>query len=273
MISSDKNLREKIIGDLLITGFPLEVYVSNTLVKAGGWSVTNSPLYIDPDDNVTRELDIRALKIYSEGSKDKVRNNISVFSHLIIQCKKSSKPWVFFDNAGDDYFWLGFYSLKCDKNDFMTSLCRKGDTIGFTTHRYKNIKRHKSFHVFSTKEKEGNKEIYEALITSCKALEYYKNMYLTGNTAHFFTPIVVLDGTLWSASLSKTSKIKLKQVKNLVVRFDYIFGDDKKPSKYTNQLIEDITRKDFKRRIKEIENDNNVLSKSWVNFINLQKPL
>jgi len=264
-IQKRNNLKEKIIDDLLLTGFPLEVFVSNVLSKAD-WRAEASPLYIDPDNKNTRELDIYALKIYNKEPRD----NTSLFSHLIIQCKKSSKPWVFFDNAGADYFWIGFYSLKCNKDGFISKLCNEGTSIGFTNHRYKNVKKHRSFHT-AFKEPNQASGIYEALITSCKALEYYKNLYgIPGNTAHFLTPIVVLDGTLWSASMSKTSKIKIKQVNKLVVKFDYIFGDDKKPNKYTYQYVEVITRKEFERRINEIESDNIALLNSWVNFLNLE---
>lgn len=263
-------LKEKIVEDLLTAGFPLEVSVSNILNKSN-WKVDSSVLYVDPDDQVTRELDVYALKIYGIGAKVKSKEDILIFSHLIIQCKKSSKPWVFFDNAGNDYFWLGFYSLKCGKSDFISKLHNSGRALGFSGHRYKNIKKHKSFHVYDN-EKHGNQAIYEALITSCKPLEYYKKMYgESAETAHFFTPIVVLNGTLWSASMSKKSKIILKQVNKLIVRFDYIFGADKKPEKYTYQYIEVITQKEFTKSLKEIEKDNKTLLKSWIKFLNLQK--
>lgn len=264
-MQKEDNLKIRIINDLKNTGFPLEVAVTNTLNSAN-WMVTSSPLYIDPDDKSIRELDVYALKIYNKEPREHTIENPNIFSHLIIQCKKSSKPWIFFDNAGNDHYWLGFYSLKCDNKDFMSRLCDERDVLYYANHRYKNVKRHKSFHVFKSEPKQPS-QIYEALITSCKALEYYKNIYVTGNTAHFFTPIVVLDGTLWSATLDTKSQINLEQVKELVVKFDYIFGGDKRPNKYTYQYVEVITRPEFEKRISLIEADNKSLLIKWINIL------
>ncbi len=241
----------------------MEVTASNILSDSE-WRVVSSSLYVDPDSGVTRELDINTLKIYKENSNN--INKATLFSHLIIQCKKSDKPWVFFDNGGTDHFWLGYYSLKCGKDGFMTKLCFQGKDIGFNDHRYKDIRLHRSFHIaFSNPSRTS--EIYDALVTSCKALEYFKTQYKESmSTAHFFTPIVVLDGTLWSANLDNNNKLHLKQVNKLVVKLDYIFGNDKKPNNYKHQYIEIITRKELKSSIKEIDKDNNTLLKSWVAF-------
>ena len=268
MRTQDKTLKEKIIKDLLQTGFPLEVSISNTL-RTLEWTVTNSPLYVDPEDKTTRELDIYALKIYSETPSASVfKNDPFLFSHLIIQCKKSAKPWVFFDNAGEEPYWVGFYSIKCDNTDIIPRLCSDTDVVRLTDHRYKKIKRHRSFHIFDNagKKQSGNKDIYESLITSCKALEYYKNMYAAGSVIHVLTPVIILDGTsLWSASLDKKSKISLKKVPSLIVKFDYIFGD-KKPSSLNYQFVEIITQEYFKKNLKLIEADNSRILKSWSNY-------
>lgn len=262
----DKNPKKEIINDLLKTGFPLEVSVSNTL-NGAKWRVVSSPLYVDPDSGITRELDINALKIYHKNPKD--IDSISLFSHLVVGCKKSGNPWVFFDNGEKGLFWIGFYSIKSPKEGFISKLCDDGEAIGFKEHRYKNIKVHRSFHLSFSKPNQTS-DIYEALITSCKALEYFKHQY--GNnqkTVHIFTPIIVLGGTLWSTSLNKNSKISLKQVDKIVVDFDYLFGNDKTPSKYQNQLIEVVTHKEFKKLLKEVDRDNKALLKGWINFLSL----
>ncbi|OQY69349.1 hypothetical protein B6D29_00025 [Microgenomates bacterium UTCPR1] len=185
---------------------------------------------------------------------------------------KISKPWVFFDNAGEETFWLGFYSLKYEPDNltdsFMSKLCFHGEEIGFKEHRYKNVKFHKSFHT-SFDEPKQNSQIYEALISVCKALFYYKNQYKGKNTAHFFTPIVVLDGTLWSATLKKDSNISLRKTNRLVVRFDYIFGEEKSASRYESQLVEIITKKELMNLIENIEKDNNTLFESWKKYLHL----
>lgn len=265
--STKKNtngLGDKIIDDLLKTGFPLEVFTSNIL-NNNNWRVVSSPLYIDPDNKITRELDINALKIYKSSSYSK-NNRTALFSHLIIQCKKSAKPWVFFDNAHKQYFWLGFYGIKSSADDFISKLCLHGEEIGFKHHRYKRVKLHRSFHV-AFNEPNQTSLIYDALISVCKALYYYKNQYGGKDTVHFFTPIIVIDGTLWSASLRKNSKVSLRKANKLVVDFDYIFGDDKRPNKYENQLVEIITKNELKRSLLNIEKDNKELLKGWVNYL------
>ena len=83
---------ERIIRDIKKSGFPLEIKTSSIL-EADGWAVHNQEGYLDADENKWRTIDIMAHKsIEIPDSSAYSRLHIS----LIIECKKSNKPWVFY---------------------------------------------------------------------------------------------------------------------------------------------------------------------------------
>lgn len=81
----------KIQEDISLSGFPLEINVSSILEK-NGWTVRNQRYYIDEDEGKTRTIDILAYKAFFENFGNNDRLNIT----LVVECKKSIKPWVFF---------------------------------------------------------------------------------------------------------------------------------------------------------------------------------
>lgn len=84
--------KEKIIKDLEKTGFPLEIKVTSIL-ETCGWVVHNQEGYLDPDDNKWRTIDIAARK-WLDLPKSSAYDRLHV--SLVIECKKSVRPWVFY---------------------------------------------------------------------------------------------------------------------------------------------------------------------------------
>jgi hypothetical protein len=83
---------ERIIKDIQKSGLPLEIKMSSIL-GADGWAVHNQEGYLDADENKWRTIDIMAhksIEIPNSSAYSKLH-----FS-LIIECKKSDKPWVFY---------------------------------------------------------------------------------------------------------------------------------------------------------------------------------
>ena len=82
---------ERIKKDILESGLPLEVEISETL-KQNEWTVRNQSYYLDYEEEKGRSIDILAVKRF------KTRNS-QIFDEveidLVIECKKSMKPWVF----------------------------------------------------------------------------------------------------------------------------------------------------------------------------------
>lgn len=92
MSEFDDNFIEKVKKDMQKSGFPLEIEVSSIL-NSSGWDVQNQGFYIDEQENKPRAIDIIASKILAvEASKYFTNFNI----YLIIECKKSQKPWLFY---------------------------------------------------------------------------------------------------------------------------------------------------------------------------------
>lgn len=111
--------------------------------------------------------------------------------------------------------------------------------------------------------------IYEALVKVTKALTYFRERYGVGGYAlHLFTPIIVLDGNLWSASLSRKSKVQLKNVDHLFVLFGQLNKDEN--DKFMNeedQICDIVTRNSFVDYLRTIKKDNKEIYKFWTNSL------
>ncbi len=229
--------------------------------------------------------------------KPTLTNRNKLISHLVIQCRKTNKPWVFFDNGQTSWPQIPPQNFKSEKKDFHGMLLRdinkiitrKGvgakiridnlESFGLKKHRYLQVHFHKSYHeAFSAPNAES--KIYESFITVTKALEYFKNHYGTGRyVLHLFIPIIVLDGTLWSASIKNKKgdaphnyELSLKNVDGLFVVFEQLtpFGR-RKLFFEEEQIIEIITHKAFRKKLDILEKDNKELYKCWTKFINFRK--
>jgi hypothetical protein len=71
-------------------GFPLEVRTSE-LLKAHNWEVTNQAAYSDTESGKIRTIDLIAEKNVIE-----IPSKLTFDIWLFIDCKRTSKPWVFY---------------------------------------------------------------------------------------------------------------------------------------------------------------------------------
>jgi len=85
---------KRILGDMEKQGFPLEVQTSQIL-EAHGWEVTNQAAYLDYEEKKYRTVDIIAEKNILLTPK------LTLDLWLVIECKKSTKPWVFYASDFD----------------------------------------------------------------------------------------------------------------------------------------------------------------------------
>ncbi len=266
-------IKKEIVQDLEKTGFPLEVFVASELEKTD-WMVYSGYLYRDEETGQARELDLHGVKVnfdYAENVPEKVGMGDAnkLVSHLVIQCKKSKKPWVFFDNGKRRWPAIPNECLKSKNKEFHEMLFEDLEIFGLKGFRLKDAILHKSYHE-SFSEPKQNSKIYEALVTLVKATKYIKKRYGLGKYAiHYFMPIIVLDGTLWSANLNKNMLVDVKEVDNLFVVFETLPKPNKKGMSFEEEyVIEVITRKSFTKKILDIKKDNQKLYECWTNFIN-----
>lgn len=267
-----EDLSKKIIDDLEKVGFPAEVAIASDLEQAD-WMVYNGALFEDSDENKTREIDVHAVGLdfsfmRNIKKRQKPGDENKLISHLTIEVKKSEKPWIFFDNGRPNWPMLPEQNFKSEQEDF-PHLFEDLKDLGLKSHRYINAKLHKSFHVAFTKPTEPSM-IYEALVKSTKAIKFFKKHYRAGGYAlHLFIPVVVIDGTLWSATLDKNDKIKLKEVDHLFVMFGEMVKDDMGKIDYEeHQVCDVVTRKGFSKYLKSVKRNNREIYKSWTNWVN-----
>ena len=88
--AAGKDEFERIKNDIKKSGFPLEIEVSEVL-KRHEWRVLNQQYYFDRDERKVRTIDILAYVADHSQVGDYKPFHVS----LIIECKSSSKPWVF----------------------------------------------------------------------------------------------------------------------------------------------------------------------------------
>ena len=87
---------ERIKEDIKKSGFPLEIEVSKVL-KRHEWRVLNQQYYFDQDEKKGRTIDILAYITDHSEVGDYKPFHVS----LIIECKSSSTPWVFWTTHKD----------------------------------------------------------------------------------------------------------------------------------------------------------------------------
>ena len=101
-----KNEVERIKEDIRKSGFPVEIEVSEVL-KRHEWRVLNQECYFDPDERKIRTIDIAAYVADHSQIGDYKPFHVSLF----IECKRSSKPWVFWTTEKDKKFFSFPYML------------------------------------------------------------------------------------------------------------------------------------------------------------------
>ncbi|HML03981.1 MAG TPA: hypothetical protein VK487_11505 [Candidatus Bathyarchaeia archaeon] len=97
------NVIKKILSDMDKQGFPLEVQVTEIL-KTHGWIVDNQEAYFDAEAGKQRTVDIASVKdfeVMPYALWKKYPHRWAFQVRLIVECKKSIKPWVFYASDTD----------------------------------------------------------------------------------------------------------------------------------------------------------------------------
>ena len=92
-VPPDKDLAAKVAGWLRTTGMPLEMSVARTF-RRSGLDVVQSDFFLDPEEAVSREIDVIA------GQHRTLGEHKTVGASLVIECKVAQKPWVMFVDGG-----------------------------------------------------------------------------------------------------------------------------------------------------------------------------
>lgn len=194
----NKGLKEKILGEIHKTGFPLELRISQVL-RNNEYLVANNLYYIDRDEGKGREIDLRALKNFRFEKHD---IEYFVRHYLFIECKKSiDKPWVILSSPITEYDMNVF---EIDDRGFSES--GKASRIIFDEkveeiHPFKLCSRRGRSYFEAFRSSEIGEQIFKALTTSVKALIATRDTRPDDwhNDICFYYPLIVLEGKLFEA--------------------------------------------------------------------------
>ena len=199
---------KRILKDIEKQGFPLEVKTSEVL-EARGWEVTNQVAYLDYEKEKYRTVDIVAIKnILLKPSE------LGFDVHLVIECKKSSKPWVFY--ASD--FDLNDPEIRrkavASNQFFIWPLEHKRKTLEkffslitgqflLQNHLISPIFGKLAYIPFEPFTQGQRGSIHKARMQVCNAIldlenRQYQEMNFTFPYGVIFIPVIVLDGHLYT---------------------------------------------------------------------------
>lgn len=200
---------ERILEDMEEQGFPLEVRTSEIL-KDHEWEVTNQAAYSDIESKKHRTVDIVAEKNVLYEPKE-----LGFDLWLLIECKRSIKPWVFycsdFDLDSEEIRRKFVSSTQFSINQLAYQKRLHEKIIDRIANRFllKNklappIFGKLAYASFEPFTKGKGKSIHKAQMQVCSAIldQEKKPDYMSGMTVFpygiLFVPIIVFDGHLYT---------------------------------------------------------------------------
>jgi len=228
------DLIKKIKEDIKKTGFVSELNTISKLLKMG-WDAEHSLIYEDKDEKKSREIDIIGSNLYKN---EKINFDLDIV--LIIEVKKTSKPWIIFTSEFDKKYWRpeivksGFNIHKwVDINweqggsSFSEPSSRlepcdifNYEPLSILTHPDGYNRIGKAFHEFSKKGNEPS-QIYSSLMGLSKAVVFFDELNYPDKTVDMdfnpefkktlsiYLPIVVLDGNLFEVYNDKEGELNV----------------------------------------------------------------
>jgi hypothetical protein len=250
------NITEQILEDMEKQGFPLEVRATEML-KTHGWRVSNQEAYFDRETGKQRTVDIESVKGIA------LPKELAFQIRLIIECKKCSKPWVFYVsdmNRDEIRKELRFYAqVHIDKLDQLAYQKKLYEVNELTTQGLFQDElvqpvfdklAHIAYEPFTNGQ--GN-SIHKARMQVCNAIMDMKR-HLTQDTEveipHYILlkPIIILDGQLYAYQDRNLNK---KEGLYYSVSFYYV-----------RFMIEVVTIGFLDEYLREIENNINNFQRS-----------
>lgn len=203
----------KIEEEIRSSGLPLEIETT-AILKEHGWEVRNQVYYMDKDEGKARSVDIVAHKAFFENFGAHDRLNIS----LVIECKKSVKPWVFFTSSkeGQPLFELPMSIIK----NFATPELKY--SINITRwmlkqmHYTSSLSKECAIISYEPFKKGRGREVLEATYQVTKALNYLLEFFrrtpklIPIKPVFILYPAIVFDGHIFECE-PQNGNLKLSQ--------------------------------------------------------------
>lgn len=200
------SLEETVSNWLVKTGLPLELDAAAAFDRAG-FHVEHSSVYVDPESEKGREIDVIAHTRDPSGM---------IQIYVVAECKSSSNPWVVLVDQTRSpmptYAWLGVTSEDTQlalPDDLLTSrspvgrLLRSAESNGYSLRQ-----------AFS-----GEKDLAYAATMSAVKASWTLAKPETGRFA-FAIPVIVVDSPIFLCSTNaKSGALELRQVKSTQFKF------------------------------------------------------
>jgi hypothetical protein len=230
---TEEPLDQKVLSWLNTQGYGVEMKVATSL-SAAGYEVLQSSFYSDPETGTSREIDVIGRK------HDKVG---LIYIYPVIECKKSSKPWVVFTSEQVSYNRIWSFGIMSDtareainnniesmtKVDWFMNVGRVG--YGITE-------------AFTSRED----ETFKAGMTATKASLALLKRETTSSPRFmsFFFPTVVIDGRLFECYLKSDGSAVVAEIDSAFLLFPIILGQ------HTGSSIRIVTLATFDRYCQDL---------------------
>jgi len=230
MTERNEKLEKDILEELKKTGYPTEV-ISSSIIQQQGWGITHNPSYLDDIEGCSREYDIRA---YKEWHYSTLTENRELGVFLLVECKKSEKPWVFF-TTDESHSGIRLGDLLHTTENWLfsnrsNSHGRLPDELLREHHHYFRKPRlaRTFYEPFKKQEKSDNTSqmIYSAVMSAIKATLFHEQGERGNRWSTIFYPIIIFSGNMFEAIVSSADDINLFPVENLQLSFNYMLPMD-----------------------------------------------
>lgn len=247
------NLKDKILEDILKTGFVTELQVGSVLRKRE-WTTSHGDTYEDLDTGKSREIDIIATLVKYDEESD-----LFLEFSLVIDVKRMKKrPWVIFSTEktiSDTEGWRilnSGYNYKSLNQDKFTSTIFTSDDLDEMNFKSEIDRYGIAFHE-SFKSPSETSQAFQSLIGASKAAWDRKEKHHSKDELkdfnkneptelNIFIPVIVLDGELFEVSIDKEGELQLHEEKMIQVDLNYSSSNY---SKRDLEFFPDIVQIDY----------------------------
>ena len=271
VISMAEELVNKITNEIKRSGFPLEMHCLNVCSKKNTGRMPNIRYSYKGE---LKEIDLYA---FFEEITPEAENPQYTSTSIIVECKKSKYPWVFFSSSmygtQDVSCFIKYYSefdLYFAKTKTPNLFNRINKKLKKNHYKYSEGIPYCLSYFEAFKNPNAPSEIYKAIDSVLSFLNFRLELRqsrgdVRGFHTQFFYPIIVLEGCLFEAEMDK-DEIHVNKRDHVHLRVDY--RDD-------IYIVDVVTKEYFETLFNIIEKDHYdfVKSISKVNFTEKHKAI
>lgn len=272
-MTSDADFQQKIMDELDRTGYPTEL-VAASMMQQRGWGVIHNPSYLVGDQ--PREFDIRAYRSWrvTHGT-----GSFTIGVYLIVECKKSKHPWVFFTSPREEdevdpahlikSRSMPAHILWSDQQDRPPIV---SDSFMRAQHHYFQRQRwaRTYYEPFKHQETASHSSLlYGAVLSAIDAalFHYYDRSLVLQRHQAIYYPIIVFSGNLFEAEVDAAKKIQLRRAQHIQLlhhRIEPASANDRWSERSGSRLhvfLVDVVHEDYLGEfLTLVEHDHDVLA-------------